>query len=337
MDRVDKFEQRINKEKQFIKEPLSYIYDSIESPDTQELIECTRAIVAKNRLILVEKNEQLAKRKQKLESTKAIISQNSKTIPQLTESVSVPKTERSNQSEIIEFINYSKLDDETKKALATLTHKDIIRLKLYYYKQSLLFQKEIQHSIITNPTNSVLALQDKLSEIELIMEFLNELEETEVLEEQELNKEYSNIIFAPSTLSSTYFYEDIENYSEERLKEIKLAIDKLLDGYLLKTKDTKPLKGYNNLYEYKHPNGMRILYVVSGSIIVICSLFYKDKQKSIKITGKYNEAISRFNSCSTYILKNFTNPDFHIEQAELIGNLYSLLDNGISLQKKVGE
>ncbi len=338
MDRIDKFEQRINKENKFIKEPLNYIYDSIESPDTQELIECTRAIVAKNYLILAEKADQLTKRKQKLESAKAIVSQNAKVIPKLTESVSInPKTERNNQSEIIEFINYSKLDDEAKKTLATLTHQDIIRLKLYFYKKKLLFQKEIQHSIITNPTNSVFALQDKLSEIELIIEFLNELEETEVLEEQEHNKEYSNVIFAPSTISSTYFYEDIQDYSEERLKEIKLAIDKLLDGYLLKTKDTKPLKGYDNLYEYKHPNGMRILYVVSGGIIVICSLFYKDKQKSIKITGKYNEAITRFNSCSPYVFKNFTKPDFHIEQAELIGKLYSLLDNGISLQKKVGE
>ena len=338
MDRIEKFEQTVSKETSFIKDATNYIYDNIEDPDTQELIECTRALVAKNVILLSSKADQVAAQKQNIENAKAIVAPATKAIPEIAETVSLSSPiERPDQTETIEFITYSKLDDETKKALESLTHQDIIRLKLYFHKQKLLITQKIRISAIQNPTLPLNELQDKLGEIELIMEFLKELEEVELLEEQEVKKDYSNILFASQDGTSTYFYEDIEDYSEERLKAIKAAVDKMLDGYIFKTKATKPIKGYDNLYEYKHPNGIRILYVVTGNIIVICSLFYKDKQRSSKITGEYNEAISRFNSCSSYILENFNNPDFHIEQAELIGKLYSLLDTGISLQKKVGE
>jgi predicted nucleotidyltransferase len=62
----------------------------------------------------------------------------------------------------------------------------------------------------------------------------------------------------------------------------------------------------------------------------------KDKQKSTRIANEYEEAISRFYESEQYILENFNNPDFHIEQAELVGEIFTLLD-GITLSKKVGE
>ncbi len=62
----------------------------------------------------------------------------------------------------------------------------------------------------------------------------------------------------------------------------------------------------------------------------------KDKQKSTRIANEYEEAISRFYESEQYILENFSNPDFHIEQAELVGEIFTLLD-GITLTKKVGE
>lgn len=338
MDRIDKFEQKVGAEGDFIKAPINYIYDALGNPNTQELIECTRALVVRNYTLLTAKAKQVSDRRNSIENAQAIVATSTKTTPKIQEITSIkPGVTRNNQADIIEFINYSKLDDETKKALASLSHQDIIRLKLHYHKQKLLVQKQIQSSVFLNPSNNISELQEKLCEIEFIMEFLKELEEVELLEEQSVKKEYSNIIFAPTSKLSTYFYEDIEDYSEERLKAIKAAVDKMLDGYIFKTKATRNIKGYDNLYEYKHPNGIRVLYVTIGNIIVICSLFYKDKQRSTKITGEYTEAISRFNNCSTYILENFNNPDFHIEQAELIGKLYTLLDNGISLQKKVGE
>ena len=84
--------------------------------------------------------------------------------------------------------------------------------------------------------------------------------------------------------------------------EIKLILEKIVDGYFLRTKDTKAIEGYQeNLYEYKHPNGIRVLYVVEGNIIIICSLFMKDKQKSSRISNEYDDPINitlSFNSNS---------------------------------------
>ena len=189
---------------------------------------------------------------------------------------------------------------------------------------------------MNNPIADISTLQDNLNTYELVLEFMNNVKETEELEEDISNENYSNIVIAPKNQMTTYLYEDISEYPE-RIKEIKLIFEKIVDGYFLKTKDTKAIEGYQEkLYEYKHPNGIRILYLVSGNIITICSLFMKDKQKSTKIANEYDEAIKRYYESKEYITENFNNPDFHIEQAELVGKIFSLFD-GIALSKKVGE
>ena len=170
----------------------------------------------------------------------------------------------------------------------------------------------------------------------LILESISELEKKDKIEEAQTELEFSNIILATNRNGSTYIFEDIAEYPEKS-KEIKNIFEKLIDGYFLKTKDTKGIEGYQeNLYEYKHPNGIRILYVVIGNIIVICSLFMKDKKKSTRIANEYDEAIKRFYDVKDYIIANFNNPEFHIEQAEQVGKIFQLLD-GPSLSKKVGD
>jgi hypothetical protein len=62
----------------------------------------------------------------------------------------------------------------------------------------------------------------------------------------------------------------------------------------------------------------------------------KDKQKSSRISNEYDEAISRYYSVRNYVVDNFNNPDFHIEQQELVGEIYELLDVP-TLSKKVGD
>ena len=62
----------------------------------------------------------------------------------------------------------------------------------------------------------------------------------------------------------------------------------------------------------------------------------KDKQKSSRIANEYEEAITRYYKVRNYIVENFNNPDFHIEQAELIGELFQVLE-GTTLSKKVGD
>ena len=72
--------------------------------------------------------------------------------------------------------------------------------------------------------------------------------------------------------------------------------------------------------------------------IAICSIFYKDKQKSTKIANNYEEALNRYKNNKTYIEENITNPDFLIEQNEFIAHIRTILENRnqYSLSKKNG-
>jgi hypothetical protein len=62
----------------------------------------------------------------------------------------------------------------------------------------------------------------------------------------------------------------------------------------------------------------------------------KDKQKSSRITNEYDEAINRYYSSREYIVDNFNDPYFHIEQSELIGEIYQIFED-MGLSKKVGD
>lgn len=337
MDRIDKYEETTAKNGSFIKSPLNNIYNELENPTFQELIECMRATTVINSRAIAAKTLEVEKLSQTIDQTQAI--EATSTISALAPKKQPSKRKKSKDlTDIIDFITFSPLDDDTQKKLQHLTEEDILEIKHYFYKQYLETTKKIKESILLEPTHDISKLQHDLNLYELILEFIkdlsNEKEEEQTLEEE---NDYSNIIFAPNGKKSTYIFEDISDY-QERSKEIKLIIDKIVDGYFLKTKDTKSIEGtQENLFEYRHPNGLRILYVVNGNIIIICSLFFKDKQKSSRITNEYEEALSRYYSARDYIEINFTNPDFHIEQAELKGEIYAFLENGISLSKKVGE
>jgi hypothetical protein len=62
----------------------------------------------------------------------------------------------------------------------------------------------------------------------------------------------------------------------------------------------------------------------------------KDKQKSSRIANEYEEAVNRYYKVKNYIIDNFNNPDFHIEQSELVGEIFQILE-GTTLSKKVGD
>lgn len=334
MERVEKFEKMVSKVEDFIQGATSFLYDHIEDPSTQEIIECTRAIVYSN-------SEYLDKREgtvEKLRQTMATVAPITASIVEPTLHPSKEKTPRKaykNIQELIDLITYSYLDEETMRILETQSHEDIVRIKLHFYKLIIETKKSIRETILYNPQEDIRELQSNLDTYTLIVDTISELEKKEETIEFE-EKEYSNIIFAPNGHRSTYFYDDIYEFPEKS-KEIKLIMDKLIDGYFLKTKDTKSIEGFQErLYEYKHPNGIRVLYVVEGNIIIVCSLFMKDKQKSSRIANEYEEAVNRYYKVKNYIIDNFNNPDFHIEQSELVGEIFQILE-GTTLSKKVGD
>ncbi len=335
MERVEKFEKMVSKVDDFIQGATSFLYDNIEDPSTQELVECTRAIIVNNIIFLSKKEETI----EKIRKTMANASEITASIvePALPKKdIPLQRKEYKDIQDLIKLITYGYLDQETMMIVEQQSHTDIIRIKLHFLKQIIETKKAIKESCIYNPKEDLKELQDKLEMYKLIVDTISEFEKKEENIEKEEEKTFSNIIFAPNGTRSTYIYEDISEYPDKS-KEIKLIVDKMVDGYFLKTKDTKSIEGYQeNLYEYKHPNGIRVLYLVEGNIIIVCSMFMKDKQKSSRISNEYDEAINRYHRVKEYIINNFSNPDFHIEQAELIGEIYQVLD-GNTLSKKVGD
>lgn len=341
MGNIETLHKLLSEINYFIKNPTDFLYEHLDYVTDEEYIHCMKLITDYNLKFINEKSKKIEKLKLTLKDLSPIIATEEKVSPKEEKQGKNTRTYK-DLSEIIKYIIYNALNgdltDETKKGLSHLSPEDILRIRLYLKKQIIDTEKEIKAKILYSPLENITKLQENLNLYEFSLDFMKELadaEEMEVLDIEE--KEYSNIVFAPNRKKSTYFLQDIIEFPE-KTDEMKIAIDKIMSGYFLKTKDLKPIKGYEeNLWEYTNPNGIRVLYLLHDSTIIICSLFYKDKQKSTKIENEYEEAIRRFYNTKEYIETNFNNPDFHIEQEELKEQINSFLDKGITLAKKVGE
>lgn len=227
---------------------------------------------------------------------------------------------------IIELLNNITDLDTITKIIDDADQSYLPYIKLYYYQKILILKKELIKKLSINPLTNIKDIQSQIEEYSLIIDYINS---EEVIEQQE--QTISNIILLPNN-NTSYLNEDIQEYLNNA-KEIKNALDKITNSYF--GKDVKSIKKYSNLYEYTHPNGIRILYVLlPNNRIGLSLLFYKDKNKSIKIDKYYEEALSRYNKNKQYILDNLDNPDFYIEQATLLGELYTVLESRIPLTLK---
>lgn len=340
---MDEIEQAINQfldildqEKSFISNPYDYIYENITNDNSAIIVECLRYVIIHNQEIIQKRKENLKSLKESLAKVQDIKYLHPSIIPEKDNETNVPQKISIDIKSYVDLLSFSPLDEELEKKLSSLSHNDIKLIKLYVYKEKNNIDAEIRRTIISNPSYDITDLQNKSSKMTDIIKFLLSLEEKEELVPLETTPEISNIILLPHKKTS-YLHEDILRYIENR-KEIKNTIDKILDGYFLKTRDTKTISGFDNinLFEYRHPNGIRILYVAESNYIFICSLFYKDKQKSIKIENYYREAINRYFENIEYLKTQISSPDFYIEQAELVGQINSLLEQGM-IYKKVGD
>lgn len=340
MDRIDKFASEIENVEDFISKPLDFLYEHIDNPTSSEIIECYRFICLNNRRALEVQREYLKHLEKYIADVKPL-SLGKNDVSLKTEDV--PRDVVSNKknskdiSEMIDYVTYCNIDTELDAFLETLSYEDIMALKLYFLKEIRLHEDIIKEAIMEDANAQVGALQSELS---VYRDILNHLKQYNKRSEQKTcednSNDISNIILLPSNRSS-YIFEDIVKYPEKS-KEIKNAFDKIIEGYFLQTKDLKAIVGVkDSLFEYRNPNGLRVLYIVKNNFIFIVSLFFKDKQKSIKISGFYEEALKRFNNSVNYVVDNINNPDFYIEQAELVGQVYSFLENNMVAYKRLGD
>ncbi len=334
MDYIDKLVAAVNQDDIFITSSKDYILKHIQSPSLIEYIECLHVVTVNNQNYIKWQEKEINFLNQLINNAKPLVEQKT---PSITPSIS-PKLstipEKKNLQEAIEFITYSN-QEELKSFLKNLNKEDLIRLKLHFFKTILNLKEDINNTISQNPLADISSKQDSLQEYLNILKTLTTYKET-LTPKQEPPIAISNIIIVPNK-NSSFLLDDITSY-KERSKEIKNAFDKIIAGYFLQTKDLKSIESTKeHVAEYRNPNGLRILYIIKDNLIYITSLFFKDKQKSSKITNEYDEAQRRFYTSYEYIKENFTNPDFHIEQAELIGQINSFLENDMTLLKKVGD
>lgn len=332
MDYV-KLEQQLKEllstKEEFIDSPLTFIANFSQDIDEQEIVELLRFIHVHNYEIVEQRQKHIIDMKQKISSAKPLHQvEETKLVQEQPEEQ--PFASKIDPTYINSILTSSDLLTELENRVSSLSKEELTFLKMQLHLKQNKLKRIIREKIMLNPSLNIKEYQEELELLELAEVLISEQQsKEEVVEEQRTS---SRIIFVPNA-SSSYLYNDISEY--ENKKEIKITFDKLVDGYFLMTKDIKSLEGYKNakLCEYTHPNGIRILYVISDDIICVCSLFYKDKQKSKKIANYYEEAIRRFLSQIDYIKENYQTPDFIIEQDEIIGDIYSLLETGKKLKK----
>ena len=73
MERVEKFEKMVSKVDDFIQGATSFLYDQIDDPSTQEIIECTRAIVYSNLEYLDKRESTIEKLRQTMATVAPIV------------------------------------------------------------------------------------------------------------------------------------------------------------------------------------------------------------------------------------------------------------------------
>lgn len=328
---MEEFIKILEQKQEFIKNPMDFIYENIDEINDTIIRMALEKILEHNKKIL-NQIKKMNDEKTSLISKATNQSLNAKETPIVQTKVQERNiAERKNVSDKTETLFYTLDQNEFNSFVSNISDEEINYIKLELFKKIIEFKFKIRKQLLLNPISDIANLQEDLERAEFV---LNSLHKKEVIEEKVEEQQNSKILILPNKKNNSYLYDDILEYMENS-KEIKNCIDKMLDGYFLKTKDTRPIVGKDEkLYEYKLPSGLRIMYIVlPNNHIVITELFYKDKDKSTKIDLYYDEAINRYLIFKDYIDSNIGNPDFYIEQAELIGNIYDLLEKNMKREK----
>ena len=335
MDQYTKFENYI-KDMDYIRTPYETIYDFFPDANSYDLVEGLRIILVHNHRITLSLDDQNTTLQNKITSAVKVVPE-TETLDERVDNKPVNNQhtypQREQVLQIISSLKYYKTTEEFTNNTKNLSQEDIVLIKLYLLKEINTLKRKIRTKVNIDPLADtdierlqLLTYKSFLDELIIEQEILIEEEQ-----KQEENKE-QRIIFVPNGKSNTFFFEDIQNY-QDSYDEIYSVFENLISKKFLGSKSISSIKDMGEkLYEYKRTNGIRVIFVKRGNEIYICSLFYKDKQRSTKITSYYEEAIRRFNSFIN--TQDITFPDFDIEQKELIGLIYGEIEPSTSLTKK---
>lgn len=344
MEKPSQFMNRVKEsleQEGFIFQPFTFIEDNF--PDAYELnvdIECIALIIEHNYEIVeqirIHHNDLLdiLDRAQDIDDIEIEESEKTKEVNSYPEE----KITFNNYDSFVDVLLFAEENNTLEQEIKALMHKQIPinSLKFSIYKKIKQIELQIHLLIAHNSLQDITKLQKDILKLKSLIKALTPKPLEEEISSSKEEKKY-NVIFIPNKKNQLYIYDDITKYLEQA-KEIKTALDKLYSGYVMESKQIKSISSKNEkLFEYKTPTGLRIMFIISGSNIFVSLLFYKDKQRSIKIDALYDEAIKRYQINEKLLFSNLNDPNFYLEQAELIGNLYTLLDDRSFELRKGGE
>ena len=316
----------------FISDMYTFVNDNYGAPDDEKLCDIMNEILIHNQELTNERVKVYQKTNISYEvyNPENTITEEKTIIPaSQSEETNTPNLDAS-----IELLKYSS-DTDLDNVISRIPVEEYNYLKIYFHKLIFQIKKELLSIIHHNPLKDITSYQQQIEKYNHIINSLTILNEEQ--DNNQNNQKY-NIIFVPNNKNKACIFDDLESLIESS-DELGIIFDKLITHQFLNSKSIRQLVSYDKLYEYKSKTGFRVLYVTMGNNIAICSIFYKDKQKSTKITSYYELALSRYNSQKDYIENNLTDPDFMIEQSEFIGQIRMLLEtrNRLTLQKKKGD
>lgn len=320
----------IDSKEEFIKTPLDLIYEFDIELTSEQFMDVLNYIVKHNKKYLLKIKKEQLELQRILEQTN-VKEEHKEQEEQKTNFLYATKVHK-DYNDKLDLIFFTIEENELNNIINQLSSNEIINLKLLILKRINEKKLQIKETLLNNPIKDIKINQEDIQRYEYLLTKLTESKEIE----EDIEETYDSKIILLPYKNSSYLCEDIKEYIDGN-RDLLNAFTKIINGYFLQSKDTKSIVKYDKLNEYKNPNGLRVMYVtMPNGYIAICSLFFKDKQKSSKIESYYEEAITRFREQKKYIEENLNNPDFMINQSILVGQIYSLLDSDYTL-KKVGE
>ena len=204
------------------------------------------------------------------------------------------------------------LDDKT----------DLTIISLLIYRDINELVKKISYLISLDPLTVISDAQKELKRLRMIFSIVKDYSNKKSISSNKV--QMPTVILIEENDGNDVIYNYINNNRNVIIKA-KKCLEKFFRG---ERNNVKRIKGKKeDLLETEDTNGTRLLFFSLGNnTYVLAQIFIKDKNKSTKIDGCYDKAISDYLDRKEYILANLEDEEFRNRQSELINKLFGLLN-----------